>query len=75
MADYTQIKAIRDALVYFKQQSDKQMTAYADYYTQKTYYLSSVADRIYVSPEGSIALEGLASQLMFFKDFQEKVWF
>lgn len=73
--DYTQLKAIRDALVQFKEESGKEIRAYADYYTQKAYYLSSVADKMAISPEGMIDFQGLTSELMFFKDFQDKYGF
>ncbi len=66
-----QTQAIRDALVKFKE-SGKFITAYSDYYTQKNYYLSSVADSLYVNPAGAIDLKGLGAELLFFKDFEDK---
>jgi len=66
-----QIQAIRDALVDFKT-SGKFITAYADYYGQKNYYFSSVADSIYVNPVGAVDLKGLGAELLFFKDFEDK---
>lgn len=70
-AGLAQTQAIRDALLDFKN-SGKFITAYADYYTQKNYYLSSVADSLYVNPVGAIDFKGLGSELLFFKDFQDK---
>ncbi len=66
-----QTQAIRDKLYEFKE-SGKFITAYADYYTQKNYYLSSVADSIYVNPVGEIEFKGLAGEILYFKDFQDK---
>ena len=70
-AGIAQTQAIRDALVDFKE-SGKFITAYADYYTQKNYYLSSVADSLYVNPVGAVDLKGLGAELLFFKDFEDK---
>ena len=70
-AGMAQTQAIRNALLNFKE-SGKFITAYADYYGQKNYYLSSVADSLYVNPVGGIDLKGLAAELLFFKDFQDK---
>ncbi|HLP65788.1 signal peptide peptidase SppA [Flavobacterium sp.] len=66
-----QTKALRDALENFKQ-SKKFVYSYADVYTQKDYYLNSVANAIYVNPIGEIDFKGLSTEIMFFKDFQEK---
>ena len=66
-----QTQAIRDKLFEFKE-SGKFITAYADVYDQKNYYLSSVADSIYVNPAGGIDFKGLSGEILFFKDFQDK---
>ncbi|WP_091143319.1 signal peptide peptidase SppA [Flavobacterium caeni] len=66
-----QNKAIRDALEQFKQ-SGKFVYAYANYYTQKEYYLNSVANAVYLNPVGEMDFKGLSSEIMFFKDLQEK---
>lgn len=66
-----QTKALRDALESFKQ-SKKFVYSYADVYSQKDYYLNSVANTIYVNPIGEIDFKGLSTEIMFFKDFQEK---
>lgn len=66
-----QTKALRDALEDFKK-SGKFIYAYANYYSQKEYYLNSVADKIYLNPVGELELKGLSLETMFFKDFQEK---
>lgn len=66
-----QTKALRDELEAFKQ-SGKFVVSYADGYSQRDYYLNSVADTIYLNPVGDFDFKGLSSELMFFKDFQDK---
>ncbi len=70
-AGMAQTQAIRNKLLEFKE-SGKFITAYADYYSQKNYYLCSVADSIYVNPVGGVDLKGLGAELLFFKDFEDK---
>ena len=70
-AGMSQTKALRDALLDFKK-SGKFINAYADIYTQKDYYLASVADTIYLNPAGIMEFKGLYSERLYFKDFQEK---
>jgi protease IV len=66
-----QSKTIRNALESFKK-SGKFVMAYANAYSQKEYYLNSVADKIYLNPVGELDFKGLSTEVMFFKDFQEK---
>lgn len=66
-----QSKALRDALEDFKK-SGKFVVSYADYYTQKEYYMNSVADTVYINPVGQVDFKGLSTELMFYKDLQEK---
>ncbi|WP_417942494.1 signal peptide peptidase SppA [Flavobacterium sp. RS13.1] len=66
-----QYKALRNALESFKK-SGKFVWAYANTYSQKEYYLNSVANTIYLNPVGDLDFKGLSSEVMFFKDFQEK---
>ena len=66
-----QTKALRDALESFKK-SGKFIMSYADMYSQKEYYLNSIANTIYINPIGDLDFKGLSSEVMFFKDFQEK---
>lgn len=70
-AGMSQTQAIRDKLLDFKS-SGKFITAYADFYSQKDYYLSSVADSIYINPTGGIDLKGLGAEILFYKDFEDK---
>ena len=72
IAEYPSLEEIRKALSDFKE-SGKFIVAYSDQYTQEMYYLASVADKIIVNPQGSIALHGLASQTMFYTDLMKKL--
>ena len=65
------VDAIRRALLDFKT-SGKFIVAYADNYTQNCYYLSSVADKVFLNPQGLLNLTGLASQITFFKGILKK---
>lgn len=66
-----QSKAVRDALEDFKT-SGKFVMAYANTYSQKEYYLNSVANTVYLNPVGDLDFKGLSSDLLFFKEFQDK---
>jgi protease IV len=68
-----QTEEIRNALIKFKKKSGKFIYAYADAYSQKAYYLSSVADKIYINPQGIVELHGLMTQLMYLKGAFEKL--
>ena len=63
---------IRNALVEFKK-SKKFVYAYAEVYTQKSYFLASVADKVYLNPQGDMDWKGLSAELMFFKHTLEKL--
>lgn len=63
---------IRNALLDFRE-SGKFIIAFADVYTQKSYYLASVADSIFLNPKGNFFLNGIGSQLMFFKGALDKL--
>jgi protease IV len=69
--EMAQRKALRDALEDFKK-SGKFVLSYANSYSQKEYYLNSVANTIYINPVGDFDFKGLSAELMFFKDLQEK---
>lgn len=71
MLGIAQNKALRDELEDFKK-SGKFIVAYSDGYSQTDYYLNSVADTLYLNPVGEIDFKGLSSEVMFFKDLQEK---
>ena len=66
------IKEIRNALIDFKK-SGKFIVAYADNYSQRMYYLVSVADKILLNPQGMLELKGLSAKTMFFKKTLDKL--
>ena len=63
---------IREAMLDFKE-SGKFIYAYSDAYTQKSYYLASVADSVFMTPEGMFLFNGMSAEVMFYKDALEKV--
>ncbi|MGB3181921.1 MAG: signal peptide peptidase SppA [Cyclobacteriaceae bacterium] len=71
-AGYGHMKEIRDALIDFKE-SGKFIVAYSELYTEGSYYLSSVADEIYLMPQGFFELNGLSSEVTFIKGTLEKL--
>ena len=70
-ADYATLQEIRNALADFKK-SGKWIISYGDTYSQGGYYLSSIANKVYVNPEGSIDWHGIASQPQYIKDVAAK---
>ena len=71
MAGLAQAQTLRKALMEFKEKG-KFVYAYGDFYTQKDYYLASVADSVFINPVGVMDFKGLSSEVLFFKDLQEK---
>lgn len=70
-SDYATLQEIRNRLVKFRA-SKKWIVAYGDQYIQASYYLASVADKVYVNPLGSVDWHGVASQTEYYKDFLAK---
>ena len=66
------LEEIHDALVDFKT-SKKFILAYGDNYTQGTYYLSSMADSIVINPTGILEWSGMSVNVMYMKDFLDKI--
>lgn len=64
--------AIRNALVKFKK-SGKTIYAYSNTYALGTYYIASVADKIFLNPYGSISISGLGSSSLFMKGLFDKI--
>jgi len=60
------LKDIREAIEDFKT-SGKFVVAYSEIYDNKSYYLSSVADEIYIYPTGRFLVTGLGSEIPFLK--------
>lgn len=65
------LQEIRNALVDFRK-SGKWIVAYGDSYSQDAYYLASVANKIYINPQGMVDWHGLGAQPMFYKDLMAK---
>ena len=63
---------LRQALLEFKK-SGKWIVAYGDSYSKTAYYLASVADSILLNPEGVVEFNGMATELMFYKDVMDKL--
>lgn len=63
---------IREALLDFKE-SGKFIYAYSSAYTQKSYYLASVADSVFMTPEGMFLFNGMGAEVMFYRKALEKV--
>lgn len=66
------LEALRRALADFKE-SGKFIVAYADSYTQGCYYLCSMADKVFMNPQGILDIHGLASQTMFYTGLLDKL--
>ena len=66
------LEPIRKALLDFKE-SGKFVVAYADYYRQGAYYISSVADRVIMNPQGMFQLHGMSANLQFLKGTFDKL--
>ncbi len=62
---------IRKALIDFKQ-SGKFIVAYADNYTQGTYFVCATADKVFLNPQGALGIQGLALETTFYKGILKK---
>lgn len=69
---WSTLKTIREALEKFKL-SSKYIYAYSDAYSERSYYLASVADKIFMHPKGEFSWDGIASTSMFYKNTFEKL--
>ncbi len=66
------IEEIRNALLDFKE-SGKFIYTYSETMSQKTYYLASVSDKIYMNPVGTLVIKGLRAKIAFFKGTLQKI--
>jgi protease-4 len=71
-AGYATIEEIRNALIDFKE-SGKFIYSFAPIYTQKAYYLASVADKVYLTPGGMLEFKGINSEQVYFKGALNKL--
>lgn len=67
------LKELRDKLIEFKAVSAKPVVAYAEVYTQGSYYIASVADQVFLTPQGDLDFRGLRSEGMYFKGMFDKL--
>ena len=70
---YATLQEIRDALEDFKKNSGKFVIAYGEVISQSSYYLGSIADKIYMNPSGAIDFKGLSAHLTFYKGTLDKL--
>ena len=71
-AGISQIEEIRNKILEFKQ-TGKPIIAYSEVYNQAAYYLSSVANKVYLNPEGIVEIKGLSASIMFYKGLLDKL--
>jgi len=69
---FASLEEIRNALLEFKK-SHKPIYAYGENFTEKAYYLNSVADKLYLNPEGLLEFNGLSSEYTFYKGALDKL--
>ena len=66
------LQELRSKLAEFKE-SGKFIVCYGESYSQAVYYLATVADQIWLNPEGVIDFHGMSSQIMFYKHLLDKL--
>ena len=66
------LEELRNEIIEFKK-SGKFVVAYNENYSQGAYYLASVADKIYIEPEGGMDWSGLSASVMFYKGLLDKL--
>ncbi len=71
-AGYASADQVRNALLDFRQ-SGKFVVAYSEVFSQKGYYVASVADKIFLNPTGLIEFRGISAQITFYKNLLDKL--
>lgn len=71
-AGYSQLSEVRESIEDFKK-SGKFVYSFADSYSEKGYYLSSVSDEVYLNPNGLLDFNGISANYMFFKKALDKL--
>lgn len=71
-AGFASLEEIRNDLIDFKT-SGKFIFSFANYYSERAYYLASVADNIYLHPHGEVEFNGIGANLLFFKRALDKL--
>lgn len=72
LAGYALLTEVRKELENFKE-SGKFILSYSELFSEKGYYLSSVADEVYINPQGGLEFNGLSSEMVFLKGLFEKM--
>ncbi|MDR0559280.1 MAG: signal peptide peptidase SppA [Prevotellaceae bacterium] len=72
-AGMASVEEIRNALSDFRKESGKYVLAYAETYSQKAYFLATIADKIYLNPFGNVMFTGMSSEIVFYKGLLEKL--
>ena len=72
MTGIASVDEIRNSLIDFRK-GGKWVVAYSDDYSEGGYYLASAADKVYLNPEGDLELNGLATEVTFFKKMFDKL--
>jgi protease-4 len=72
MNSFATLEEIRNELIAFKK-SEKFVVAYGELADQKSYYLCSIADKVYLNPAGELVLNGLSNSVMYLKNMFEKI--
>ncbi|MFN3875752.1 MAG: signal peptide peptidase SppA, partial [Flavobacteriales bacterium] len=70
---FATLREIRAKLVEFRRESGKPVVAWAEYYTQASYYLATAADKVYLQPKGMVDYRGLMSEYAFLKGLFAKL--
>lgn len=70
---FATLREIRNKLMEFKKESGKPVVAWAEYYSQGSYYVATAADQIYLQPKGMLDYRGLQSEYMFLKGMFQKL--
>ncbi|MEG2828613.1 MAG: S49 family peptidase, partial [Edwardsiella sp. (in: enterobacteria)] len=71
-ADQPSLQYIGKALAEFRA-SGKPILAVGESYTQAQYFLASYANKIYLSPQGSVGLQGMATNNLYYKSLLDKL--
>ena len=71
-ADIPALEYVGESLKNFKK-TEKPVIAFSDNYTQAQYLLASYANEIYLNPRGSVFIQGLAAQNLYFKEMLDKL--
>lgn len=69
---YATLEVIREALIDFRK-SGKFVYGYGEILTQKSYYLATAADQIYLNPNGVVELKGFGREIMYYKGLFDKL--